>query len=81
LDPIAEPSMLCVELANILTWAATGSHRSVNGAQSMFANSGKHTLSWQTYSGDGGKAFGTQPREGNAPMILPGSRKKWAGAL
>src|SRR5260370_962049 len=62
LGPIAEPSMLCAELANILTLASAGSHRTVNGAQSMFAKSGKHTLGWQTYSGDGGKAFGTDVR-------------------
>jgi hypothetical protein len=59
---MAEPSMLCAELANILKWAAAGSHRTVNGAQSMFAKSGKHTLGWQTYSGDGGKAFGMAVR-------------------
>jgi hypothetical protein len=51
--------MLCGKLANILTWAAAGSHRTVIGAESMFAKCGKPTLGWQTYSGDGGKAFGT----------------------
>jgi hypothetical protein len=54
----AEPSMLCGALANILTWAAAGSHRRVIGAESMFAKTGKHTLGWQTYSGDGGTALG-----------------------
>jgi hypothetical protein len=41
---IAEPSMSCAELANILTLAAAGSHRTVNGAQSTFAKCGKPTL-------------------------------------
>jgi hypothetical protein len=30
--------------------AAAGSHRTVIGAESMFAKTGKHTLGWQTYS-------------------------------
>jgi hypothetical protein len=40
-------------MAHILAWAAAGSHRTVIGAESMSATSDKHTLGWQTYSGDG----------------------------
>jgi hypothetical protein len=55
---IAELSMLCGKLANILTSAADGSDRGPIGAESMFAKCGKHTLGWQTYSGDAGEACG-----------------------
>jgi hypothetical protein len=72
----AEAAMLCAELANILTWAAVGSHRTVIGAESMFASCGKRTLGWQTYSGDGGKAFGTVRGVFAAPLGCPAAESR-----